>query len=208
MEPFKTHTGQMAPLDRSNVDTDAIVPKEFLKRIEQTGFGQFLFYEWRYNESGEKKKGFVLNDPFYENSSILLARENFGSGSSREHAPWALEDYGFKVIIACSYADIFYNNSFKNGLLLITQPPEVVEELFKKAEVGEPLTINLVEQTIKIEDGDIWSFDIDPYHRKMLLEGLDEIGMTSKKRDQIKRFEENRTEWLTPKIAETQAMER
>jgi 3-isopropylmalate/(R)-2-methylmalate dehydratase small subunit len=200
MEPFKTHQGQVAPLDRSNVDTDAIVPKQFLKRIEQSGFGQFLFYDWRFNESGEKKQDFVLNDPNYENASILLAKENFGSGSSREHAPWALVDYGFKVIIACSYADIFYNNSFKNGLLLITQPAEVVEDLFEKAAAKTQLTINLVEQTIITEDGKERSFDIDPYHRKMLLEGLDEIGMTIKKEDQIKQFEERRAGWLTPAV--------
>jgi len=198
MEPFKTHKGQMVPLDRSNIDTDAIVPKEFLKRIEQTGFGQFLFYDWRYNGDGSKSESFVLNDHFYENASILLTKENFGSGSSREHAPWALQDYGFKVIIACSYADIFYNNSFKNGLLLITQPPEVVEELFKKAAEGALVIIDLIKQSITSEDGTEWIFQINSYHRKMLLEGLDEIGMTFEKETQIQQFEERRSRWMSP----------
>jgi 3-isopropylmalate/(R)-2-methylmalate dehydratase small subunit len=198
MESFNTHQGQVAPLDRSNVDTDAIVPKQFLKQIEQTGFGKFLFYDWRFNDSGGEKRDFVLNDPNYKNASILLAKENFGSGSSREHAVWALVDYGFKVLIACSYADIFYNNSFKNGLLLITQPAEVVQELFDEAAVGKQLSINLSDQTITTEDAKVFSFDIDPYHRKMLLEGLDEIDITFEKEEQVKQFEEKRAVWMTP----------
>jgi 3-isopropylmalate/(R)-2-methylmalate dehydratase small subunit len=196
MKPFKTHHGQVVPLDRSNIDTDAILPKQFLKRIEQSGFGQFLFYNWRFNDSEEIKSDFVLNDPIYEKASILLTKENFGSGSSREHAVWALVDYGFKVLIASSYADIFYNNSFKNGLLLITQPAEVVQELFDK--VTGTLLVNLLDQTITTEDAKVFSFDIDPYHRKMLLEGLDEIDITIEKEEQIKQFEGKRAVWMTP----------
>jgi len=198
MEPFKTHQGYVVPLNRSNVDTDALVPKQFLKQNEQTGFGKFLFFDWRFNDSGGKNIDFVLNNPIYENANILLAKENFGSGSSREHAVWALIDYGFKVIIACSFADIFYNNSFKNGLLLITQPAEIIQELFDKAAVGTKLLVNLSNQTIITDDNKVFNFDVDPYHRKMLLEGLDEIDLTFKKEEQIKRFEERRAVWMTP----------
>ena len=198
MEPFKTHQGYVVPLNRSNVDTDALVPKQFLKQNEQTGFGKFLFFDWRFNDSGGKNIDFVLNNPIYENANILLAKENFGSGSSREHAVWALIDYGFKVIIACSFADIFYNNSFKNGLLLITHPAEIIQELFDKAAVGTKLLVNLSNQTIITDDNKVFNFDVDPYHRKMLLEGLDEIDLTFKKEEQIKRFEERRAVWMTP----------
>ncbi|MCG7344013.1 3-isopropylmalate dehydratase small subunit [Sporosarcina sp. ACRSL] len=198
MEPFKTHQGYVVPLNRSNVDTDAIVPKEFLKINDQTGFGKYLFYNWRFKDTGEVNNDFVLNSPLYQSANILLAKDNFGSGSSREHAVWALIDYGFKVIIACSFADIFYNNSFKNGLLLITQPAEIIQELFEIAAEGTQLTVNLSNQTIITESNKILSFDIDPYHRKMLLEGLDEISITYGKEDHIKQFEEKRANWLTP----------
>lgn len=198
MEPFITHKGKVVPLDRSNVDTDAIIPKEFLKRIEQTGFGEFLFYDWRYSIDGKVKEDFNLNKPIYQDATILLTKENFGSGSSREHAPWALLDYGIKVIIASSFADIFYNNSFKNGLLLIKQPKEVIEKLFAKSELRpQIIDIDLVNQTIKFDE-QTFLFEIDPYHKKMLVEGLDEIGMTLEKSKVIDLFEINREQWLTP----------
>lgn len=191
MKPFLTQTGIIAPLDRSNIDTDAILPKQFLKRIEKSGYGQFLFYDWRYKEDKENRD-FVLNDPIYRNSSILLTGENFGCGSSREHAPWALKDFGFETIIASSFADIFYNNCIKNGILPIRMSKKYIQELFDKVneQKGYQLTINLVEKTIEDGSGKQVSFEIDDYMRNMLLEGLDEIGSTIKHMQEIEKFEE------------------
>jgi 3-isopropylmalate/(R)-2-methylmalate dehydratase small subunit len=191
MEPFKTFTGIVAPLDRVNVDTDQIIPKQFLKRIERTGFGRFLFYDWRYTEDGKLNPDFVLNQKRYEGASILLTRSNFGCGSSREHAPWALKDYGFKVIIAPSFADIFFNNCFKNGMLPIVLPDETVDELFKRvlAKEGYKLTVDLESQTLKDEEGLIIHFEIDPFRKKCLLEGLDDIALTLQLEDKISAYE-------------------
>lgn len=196
MEPFKTHTGVVAPLDRANVDTDAIIPKQFLKRIERTGFGEFLFYDWRYDEEGNENPAFTLNLPQYREASILLARANFGCGSSREHAPWALLDYGFKVIIAPTFADIFYNNCFKNGILPVRLPEETVDRLFQKAErAGYRLTVDLETCTVSDGDGLNVSFEVDAYRRHCLLNGLDDIGVTLQHEDKIKTYEANYPEY-------------
>jgi len=191
MQPLKKETGTVTPLDRANVDTDAIIPKQFLKRIERTGFGQFLFYDWRFDADGKPIPSFVLNQEKYKGSSILLTRENFGCGSSREHAPWALLDYGFRVIIAPSFADIFYNNCFKNGMLPIRLSAEQVDELFKKANREEPyqLTVDLVEKKVYDDEGLTYSFDIDEHRRTCLLEGLDDIGITLQAEERIAEYE-------------------
>jgi len=184
MQPFKKIKSIATPLDKVNVDTDQIVPKQFLKLIQRTGFGQYLFYDWRY-EGGLPRKDFVLNDPAYKNSKILLARDNFGCGSSREHAVWALDDYGFKVVISTSFADIFYNNCFKNGILPIRVPDDVLEKLFStKSEIE----VDLETQSIKV-DGMSISFPIEPHWKKILLEGLDDIAMTLLHEDQIVKYE-------------------
>ncbi|MBW8348854.1 3-isopropylmalate dehydratase small subunit [Bacillus sp. IITD106] len=192
MKPIKEVTSVLAPLDRSNVDTDQIIPKQFLKRIERTGFGKYLFYHWRYDDNGVERADFELNKPEYAGSEILIARENFGCGSSREHAPWALGDYGFKVIIAMSFADIFYNNSFKNGLLPIQLTEAEVEDLLKKSQ-EKPLkiTVSLETETIVTEDGDTYSFKVDPYRRQMLLNGWDEIALTLQLEDKIAAYEKS-----------------
>jgi 3-isopropylmalate/(R)-2-methylmalate dehydratase small subunit len=209
MEKFTVFNGVVCPLDRSNVDTDAIIPKQFLKSIKRTGFGPNLFDEWRYLDHGEPgmdnskrplNPDFVLNDPRYAGAQILLARENFGCGSSREHAPWALEDYGFKVIIAPSFADIFFNNSFKNGLLPIILDAQTVDGLFAKANGPEALKIevDLSSQTLSVGNETI-SFDVDPFRKHCLLEGLDDIGLTLQHVDDIKTYEEKakqNTPWL------------
>ncbi len=191
MEPFVTLTGIAAPLDRVNVDTDAIIPKQFLKRIERTGFGQFLFYEWRFTPNGEKIDSFVLNQPAYAGSTILLGRNNFGCGSSREHAPWALNDFGFRAVIAPSFADIFYNNCFKNGMLPIKLSEEQVDELFSRAKQheGYALTIDLQAQTVSDQYGLTYSFEVDEYRRYCLLNGLDDIGITLQLEDKIAAYE-------------------
>ncbi|WP_438445663.1 3-isopropylmalate dehydratase small subunit [Gorillibacterium sp. sgz5001074] len=191
MEAFKSHTGLVAPVDRVNVDTDAIIPKQFLKRIERTGFGQFLFFEWRYTQSGEIIKDFSLNQPRYEGASVLISRANFGCGSSREHAPWAILDYGFKVVIAPSYADIFYNNCFKNGILPIKLTEEQVEELFQRTtgSEGYKLTVDLENKVIKDEQGLSIAFDLDEHRRQFLLQGLDDIGLTLQHEDKISAYE-------------------
>lgn len=196
MEPLRQHTGIVVPLDRNNIDTDQIIPKQFLKRIERTGFGQFLFYDWRQDEDGTLKEDFELNMPRYKGASILLAGANFGSGSSREHAPWALVDYGFKVLIAPSYADIFYNNCFKNGVLPIALPREQVDELFRrtKATDGYTLTVDLETCRITDESGLDLSFEVDPFRRQYLLEGLDDIGITLQHEDKIADYERRRGE--------------
>jgi len=199
MEAFKRHTGIVAPVDRVNVDTDAIVPKQFLKRIERTGFGQFLFYEWRFNEKGEPNPDFEMNKPRYKGASILLSRANFGCGSSREHAPWAILDYGFKVVIASSFADIFYNNCFKNGILPVTLSEEQVEELFQRTakHEGYKLTVDLEAKTITDEYGLNIGFDLDEHRRQFLLLGLDDIGLTLQHEDKIAAYEAKHAERLS-----------
>ncbi|HID49230.1 MAG TPA: 3-isopropylmalate dehydratase small subunit [Chromatiales bacterium] len=203
MEKFTTLTGIVMPLDRPNVDTDAIIPKQFLKSIQRTGFGPNLFDEWRYLDHGEPgmdnrrrpvNPDFVLNQPRYRGAQILLARENFGCGSSREHAPWALLDYGFRVIIAPSFADIFYNNCFKNGILPIVLDAETVDDLFKAVEANEGyrLTVDLASQTITRPDGSVIPFDIDAFRKHRLLNGLDDIALTLEHADAIRAYEERR----------------
>ena len=191
MQPFTKHTGIVAPVDRVNVDTDAIIPKQFLKRIERTGFGQFLFYEWRFDEKGDPIPSFSLNQPRYQGASVLIARANFGCGSSREHAPWAILDYGFRAVIAPSFADIFYNNCFKNGILPIKLSEEEVDELFRRTEQyeGYKLTIDLEKKTITDDYGLALSFDLDEHRRQFLLLGLDDIGLTLQHEDKIAAYE-------------------
>ncbi|MDF2721519.1 MAG: isopropylmalate isomerase [Paenibacillus sp.] len=191
MEPFKQHTGLVGPVDRVNVDTDAIIPKQFLKRIERTGFGQFLFFEWRFDEQGNVNPNFDLNKPRYEGASVLISRANFGCGSSREHAPWAIMDYGFQVVIAPSFADIFYNNCFKNGILPIKLSEEQVEELFQRtaANVGYKLNVDLENKTISDSQGLNIAFDLDEHRRQFLLLGLDDIGLTLQHEDLITAYE-------------------
>lgn len=191
MEAFIKHTGIVAPLDRSNVDTDAIIPKQFLKRIERSGFGKFLFYEFRFDEEGKDIEDFVLNLPKYKGASILLSRANFGCGSSREHAPWALEDYGFKAIIASSFADIFYNNCFNNGILPVKLSPEEIEALFQKTETieGYEIEIDLEEKKVKDNTGLEFSFDVEDFKRTKLLNGYDDISLTLLKEEDISKFE-------------------
>ena len=191
MKPFTKHTGLVAPLDRANVDTDQIIPKQFLKRIERTGFGQFLFYDWRYLPNGELDTTFVLNEPRYQGASILVADKNFGCGSSREHAPWALGEYGFRVILAPSFADIFANNCFKNGMLPIALP---VTEIMKRTQEveGYRLTVDLEVGIITDESGLAVRFEVEEFQRYCLLEGLDDIALTLKHEDAIKAFEATR----------------
>ena len=203
MKPFTVLDGQVAPLDRANVDTDAIIPKQFLKSIKRSGFGPNLFDEWRYLDHGEpgqdctnrpKNPDFVLNQPRYAGVQILLTRDNFGCGSSREHAPWALEDYGFRVLIGTSFADIFFNNCFKNGLLPIVLPAEQVDELFRQCETteGYRLKVDLAEQKITTPDGRRIAFDVDPFRKECLLNGWDDIGLTLRHADKIRAFEAKR----------------
>jgi len=191
MRPFTTHTGLVLPMDRSNVDTDQIIPKQFLKRIERTGFGQFLFFDWRYLDDGTDNPEFELNRPEYRGASVLLARRNFGCGSSREHAPWALEDYGFRVLIAPSFADIFYNNCFKNGMLPIKLDEATVDDLFARAAAHQDyaLTVNLENGTITDVYGLALTFEIDVFRRHCLLNGLDDIGLTMQHEPKIAAYE-------------------
>ncbi len=191
MKPFTKHTGLVAAMDRSDVDTDQIIPKQFLKRIERTGFGQFLFFDWRFHEDGSDKPEFELNRPEAKGATVLLARRNFGCGSSREHAPWALEDYGFRVLIAPSFADIFYNNCFKNGLLPIALSNEQVSDLFGRVEnyPGYRLTIDLDTRRISDEHGLDLPFEVDDFRRYCLLNGLDDIGLTLKHEEKITAYE-------------------
>lgn len=192
MQSFTVETGLVATLDRANVDTDQIIPKQFLKRIERTGFGQFLFFDWRFLEDGETPDpAFELNRPELAGASILVTRKNFGSGSSREHAVWALDDYGFRCVIAPSFADIFYNNSFKNGLLPITLSEEDVDDLFARAakHPGYKLTVDLHEQTVSDEFGFKRSFEIDPSRRHNMLHGLDDIAQTLLSESKITEYE-------------------
>ncbi|ULO09378.1 3-isopropylmalate dehydratase small subunit [Paenibacillus sp. 19GGS1-52] len=192
MDAFKKLTGIVAPVDRVNVDTDAIIPKQFLKRIERTGFGQFLFYEWRFDEEGNDNATFEMNKPRYEGASVLISRANFGCGSSREHAPWAILDYGFKVVISPSYADIFYNNCFKNGILPIKLSEEQVDELFKRTaeHEGYKLSVDLENNTLSDEYGLSITFELDEHRRQFLLQGLDDIGLTLQHADEITAYEE------------------
>ena len=200
MQAFTVHRGLVAPLDRANVDTDAIIPKQFLKSIHRTGFGPNLFDEWRYLDHGEPgmdharrppNPDFVLNQPRYQGATILLARKNFGCGSSREHAPWALAQYGFRALLAPSFADIFYNNALKNGLLAVALPEAVIDRLFREvaACVGYRLTINLPRQKVIEPDGSEHDFDIAPFRKECLLHGLDDIGLTLRHADKIRAFE-------------------
>ena len=210
MEKFTLHKGLVIPLDRSNVDTDAIIPKQYLKSISRSGFGPTLFDDWRYVKAGEPgmdhskreiKEDFVLNQARYQGGSILLARENFGCGSSREHAVWALEDFGIRAVIAPSYADIFFNNSFKNGLLPLILSESEVDELFKAVEANEgyQLTVDLEKQQVISPDGKSYGFEVDEFRKYCLLNGLDDIGLTLKHADDIKEYEKKRKQqapWL------------
>jgi len=210
MERFTRSEGLVAPMDRANVDTDSIIPKQYLKSIKRTGYGPNLFDEWRYLDHGEPgmdhskrplNPAFVLNQPRYRGATVLLARENFGCGSSREHAPWALLQYGFQAVIAPSFADIFYNNSLKNGLLLIRLDAQTVDRLFKEVEsaAGYRLAVDLDAQTVTTPGGESFKFDIDPFTKHSLLNGLDEIGLTLKHADKITAFEAQQRErqpWL------------
>ncbi len=210
MKAFTKITAIVAPLDRSNVDTDAIIPKQFLKSIKRSGFGPNAFDEWRYLDHGEPgmdnskrplNPDFSLNQPRYQGAQILLARKNFGCGSSREHAPWALDDYGFRAVIAPSFADIFFNNCYKNGLLPIVLTEEQVDQLFKEVEANEgyQLSIDLAEQTLTTPSGETFKFDITEHRKHCLLNGLDEIGLTLQHADEIRDFEEKRRQsqpWL------------
>jgi 3-isopropylmalate/(R)-2-methylmalate dehydratase small subunit len=198
MQIFKTHQGLVLPLDRANVDTDAIIPKQYLKSILRTGFGQHLFDEWRYLDRGEAgmdcsnrpvNEQFVLNFPQYKGASILLARENFGCGSSREHAPWAIMQYGFRVVIAPSFADIFFGNCYKNGLLPIVLESKQVDVLFQLAQQPIQITINLPAQQLVLPDQTVFSFDITPFRKHCLINGLDEIGLTLEHKTEIAEFE-------------------
>ncbi len=210
MQPFTVLKGLVAPMDRANVDTDAIIPKQFLKSIERTGFGDNLFDEWRYLDHGEpgmdvskrpRNPDFVLNQERYQGAQILLARRNFGCGSSREHAPWALQEYGFRALVAPSFADIFYNNCFKNGLLPVVLDEAEVDALFKQVEAapGYELTIELENQQVTTPDGTRYVFEVDAFKKHCLLNGLDEIGLTLEHADDIRAYEDRRrqeTPWL------------
>ena len=214
MQPFRVHTGLVAPLDRANVDTDAIIPKQFLKSIKRSGFGPNLFDEWRYLDHGEPGQDpasrrpnpdFVLNQPRYAGASILVARQNFGCGSSREHAPWALQQYGFRAILAPSFADIFFNNCFKNGLLPIVLPESAIARLFDEvyAFPGYQLVVDLPRQVVVKPDGAELPFDIEPFRKECLIGGLDEIGLTLQHTDKIRAYEAARIAakpWLNNRV--------
>jgi len=203
MEPFKTLTSLAMPLDRTNVDTDQMIPKQFLKRIERTGYGDFLFFDWRQTPEGEPVKDFVLNDPRYEGAQILIAGKNFGCGSSREHAAWALSDFGFRCVIAPTFADIFFSNAGKNGIVLARLSEEQVAELIEKAQTtpGYTLTVSLESQTVTDGHGFSATFDVDPFRKFCLLEGLDDIGLTLRHAAELDAFEREHDEalWLKAK---------
>ncbi len=198
MQPFRNHTGLVAPLDRANVDTDQIIPKQFLKRVERTGFGEFLFYDWRFRPDGKTDTSFSLNEPRYHGASILIAGKNFGCGSSREHAPWALADYGFRAIIAPSFADIFANNCMKNGLLPVVLTEDEVAELMRRARAieGYQVTVDLVDKSVSDAHGFAATFEVGDFQRYCLLEGLDDIGLTLKHEAEITVFESRRPAWV------------
>lgn len=193
MEPFVKHTGLVAPLDRVNVDTDAIIPKQFLKRIERSGFGQYLFFELRFDEAGQPIADFTLNQPRYQGASILLSRSNFGCGSSREHAPWALADYGFRAVIASSFADIFYNNCLNNGLLPIKLSSEAVDELFARTsgQPGYTLAIDLAKKQVSDSQGLVYPFELDAFNTTKLLNGFDDISLTLLEESKITAYEKS-----------------
>lgn len=192
MEPFTTHSGIVAPLEALNVDTDQIIPKQFLKRIERTGYGEFLFFDWRLLDDGSPNPEFEMNQPRYRSASILVTKDNFGCGSSREHAPWSLEGYGFRCILAPSFADIFFNNCFNNGMLPVVLSPEVIENLFKevRATEGYSLRVDLDAQTITKPDGTTLVFEVDPFKKHCLWNGLDQIGLTLLNEDKITAYEQ------------------
>lgn len=194
MTPFIKHTGLVAILDRVHVDTDQIIPKQFLKRIERTGFGQFLFFDWRFNEDGSLNENFELNQPRFQGASILVTRTNFGCGSSREHAPWSLQDYGFRAILAPSFADIFYNNCFKTGLLPMRLTEAEVEEIFQRVKThdGYQLTVDLEEKAVIDNAGLYLKFEVEEFRRECLLKGLDDIGLTLQHEDKIRAYEARR----------------
>jgi 3-isopropylmalate/(R)-2-methylmalate dehydratase small subunit len=194
MNKFTNHTGKTVALYQANIDTDQIIPKQFLKRIERTGYGAFLFYDWRFNREGTARQDFVLNDSRYKDASILLTGANFGCGSSREHAAWSLMDYGFRVIIAPSFADIFYNNSLKNGLLPVVLPEDKISLLARKSEALENycLTVDLKNRTVTDDEGFEVGFEIDEFRRRCLINGLDDIGLTLKQEAEISRYENSR----------------
>jgi 3-isopropylmalate/(R)-2-methylmalate dehydratase small subunit len=198
MNPFTVHTGVVAPLDRADVDTDQIIPKQFLKSIARTGFDKGLFYDWRFGPDGSPKRDFVLNRPEYAHATVLVSGRNFGSGSSREHAPWALQQYGFKAVIAPSFGDIFRNNCYQNGFLPVQLPETIVRQLLDRAsnEPGYRVTIDLENQTVSDERDTLASFDIDPSVKHRLLNGLDDIGLTLQHADEILAFEARRPSWL------------
>jgi 3-isopropylmalate/(R)-2-methylmalate dehydratase small subunit len=191
MDPFTRLTGIVALLDLPNVDTDQIIPKQFLKRIERTGFGQFLFYDWRFSDGTQLNPDFEMNQERYRGARILATRANFGCGSSREHAPWALEDYGFRCVIAPSFADIFYNNCFKNGMLPVRLSEEQVEQIFQRVrqKPGYTLTVDLTQKRVGSDDGLNFEFDVDEFRRHCLLNGLDDIGLTLQHEDKIRHYE-------------------
>jgi 3-isopropylmalate/(R)-2-methylmalate dehydratase small subunit len=197
MIPFRIHTGIVAPLDRPNIDTDQIIPKQFLKRIERTGFGEFLFYDWRYAAGRERDSSFVLNDERYEGASVLVTGRNFGCGSSREHAPWALLDYGFRAIIAPSFADIFANNCMKNGIVPVVLSEHEVAELMRTAQAveGYRVTIDLERRVVEDTRGFVASFELDDFRRYCLMEGLDDIGLTLQYEPQVSAYEARRARW-------------
>ena len=198
MQPFKKHTGLAVPLDRPNVDTDQIIPKQFLKRVERTGFGEFLFYDWRFRTDGQLDPAFPLNEQRYQGASILIAGKNFGCGSSREHAPWSLADYGFRTIIASSFADIFANNCLKNGLLPLVLDDAEVAELMHRAKQIEDYraTVDLELKTVSDAHGFASTFEIADFQRFCLLEGFDDIGLTVKHESEITLYEQNRPSWM------------
>jgi 3-isopropylmalate/(R)-2-methylmalate dehydratase small subunit len=197
MQSFKHHTGLVAPLDRANVDTDQIIPKQFLKRIERSGFGEFLFYDWRYQPDGTLNPNFILNHPRYQAVTILVTGKNFGCGSSREHAPWALAEYGFRVIIAPSFADIFATNCFKNGMLPIVLPEGTVQEIMQRTQENEgyKLTVDLDEQNVADQIGLSTPFRVSEFQRYCLLEGLDDIGLTLRHEEAVSTYEARRLSW-------------
>ena len=198
MKAFVSHSGIVAPLNRANIDTDQIIPKQFLTRIERSGFGQFLFFDWRYTPESAPRPDFVLNLPQYQNASILIAGRNFGCGSSREHAPWALEDYGFRVVIAPSFADIFYNNCFKVGILPVILSEKTIESLVERTEAtdGFTLDVNLEKQTVSDASGTIETFEVDAFRKQCLIEGLDDIGLSLRHGQAITEFEKSRARWM------------
>jgi 3-isopropylmalate/(R)-2-methylmalate dehydratase small subunit len=200
MQAFQLHTGRVAPLDRANVDTDQIIPKQFLKRIERSGYGQFLFYDWRYLADGKPDPSFILNHPRYAGASVLVAGRNFGCGSSREHAPWALQDYGFRAIIAPSFADIFATNCTKNGLLpVVLRDTEVAKLLLNTTQFeGYFVTVDLERREVRDQSGFLAHFEIDDFKRKFLLEGLDDIGLTLQHEPDVTAYERRRKTFATP----------